>query len=90
MFHSSVAVVAGGTSPPNANAAVVEPVPPNCPLAIFKSLTSTQLVPFHSSVFPVKVGVPPPKPKAAVEVPPDPKPFLPVFKSFTSVQADPF
>jgi hypothetical protein len=54
-----------------AKAAVFVPVPISCNLAVFKSFTSVQLVPFQVSVTPVgpTLGgkdVEPPKAKAAV------------------------
>ena len=62
VFHSSVAAEAAGADPPIANPAHVVPAEPPTPLAVVKSPTSTQLVPFHSSVITVRVGggFPPP------------------------------
>jgi len=45
----------GSVSPPKAKADVAIPPPQNSALAVFKSLTSVQLVPFHNSVAPVIV-----------------------------------
>ena len=60
----------------------------NCVLAVFKSLTSVQFVPFQDSVYHLCNSVldlaAPAKAKAAVCVPaPACKSFLPVFKSLT-------
>jgi hypothetical protein len=48
-------------------AVFVAPAPASAALAVFKSFTSVQLVPFQDSVAPV--GPLPPNPKAAVFVP---------------------
>ena len=91
-FHDSVVAVLGGSSPPNANAAVFVPAPAILDLPVFKSLTSVQFEPFHNSVF---AGLPgftsPPNATAAVlSAPVIPKLYLAVFKSLTSVQLVPF
>ena len=74
-FHSSVlaeGTVGGGadgygTPPPKAIAEVLDaPAPPAPTLAVFKTFTSVQLVPFHSSVLFVTEGVVPPKANAEV------------------------
>jgi len=60
ILHSSTSLV--GPLPPIANAPVAVPARDIPPLAVFKSLTSTQLVPFQSSVLAVNgadSGVPP-------------------------------
>jgi hypothetical protein len=49
-FHNSVADLRGGDYPPNANAKVCVPAPPNSPLAVFILLTLVQEVPFQDSV----------------------------------------
>ena len=57
----------GGVFPPIANPADPVPAPPNCCLAVFKSLTSVQLDPFHCSVFATLGGFcEPPNAKADV------------------------
>ena len=51
-FHSSVAAEkepAGFIAPPKAKAAVLVPAPPNLYLAVPKSATSVQFVPFQDS-----------------------------------------
>jgi hypothetical protein len=69
---------------------VLVPAPAPEYLAVPKSLTSVQLVPFQFSVLPVLGGYPP-KAKAAVLVTPAPLILLlAVFKSLTSVQLVPF
>ena len=62
--------------PPKANAAVFVPASPIPYLAVFKSFTSVQLVPFQDSVFPTAVVVNPPKASAAVFVAPHPPTIL--------------
>ena len=58
--HSSVAAVYGGlSSPPIAKEEVLSaPAPPSVCLAVLKSVSSLQVVPFQVSVFPV-LGSPP-------------------------------
>ena len=75
--------------PPLAIADVEVPKPVILFLAVFKSLTSVQLVPFHNSVK-AFVGGSPPAIKAAVEVPTPAAFCLPAFKSLTSAQLVPF
>ncbi len=48
------------------------PAEPKSSLAVFKSLTSVQFVPFHVSVIAETEGAFPPKAKAAVLVAPHP------------------
>ena len=69
-FHSSVAPVKLGLSPPKTKPEVVVPAPPDCLLDVI-SATSVQLVPFHCSTAPVSsaLGGSPPANKAAVCVP---------------------
>ena len=89
--HSSVAVTfPGPLSPPKANPTVLVPAPPKPDLAIFKSFTSVQLVPFQVSVFATLVGTLPPNAKAAVCIPSPAKLPLAVFKTLTAVQLVPF
>jgi hypothetical protein len=88
-FQNSLRAEAGG-SPPIDNATVCVPDAAGFSLAVFKSLTSVQDVPFHISVFATTVVEYPPKAIAAVCVPQPPSPLLAVFKSFTSVQLVPF
>ena len=65
------------------------PAPAKLFIAVFKSLTSVQLVPFQVSVT-VLVDGDPPKANAAVLVAPAaPNSCLAVFKSLTSVQLVP-
>jgi hypothetical protein len=74
-----------GVSPPNAKAAVLVPAADCCLVAVFKSLTSVQEVPFQDSVAPV-AGLPP---MANADVLSAPQPairVLAVFKFPTSVQ----
>jgi hypothetical protein len=52
--------------------AVLVPAPARPDLAMFKSFTSDQLVPFHNSVFATETVVSPPKAKIAVLVAPQP------------------
>jgi len=68
VFHSSVAVVAGGTLPPKAKTPVlVPPVPPKAYLPPDKSATSVQVAQFHNSDFVCAVGpTAPPNAKAEV------------------------
>ena len=89
-FHSSVAVDGGGTSPPNANAAVDVPNPAKLSLEVFKLFTSTQLAPLYSSVLVVCGGPLPPKAKADVLSPAPPNEFLAVFIFPESAQFVPF
>ena len=67
------------------------PAAPPPYLAVPKSFTSVQLVPFQVSVIAIAdPGEPcPPEHKADVYVPTPEAPYLPVFKSFTSVQLVP-
>ena len=65
------------------------PLPPPL-LAVFKSLTSVQLVPSQLSVLARLVDTCPPNAKAEGYTPAPAKPYLAVFKSFNSVQEDPF
>ena len=90
-FQDSVTAVTLPVVPPKASPAVVVPfpAPANKLLAVFRSLTSVQLVPFQVSVLATLVGVCPPKAKAAVCVPPAAKAYLPVFKALTAVQLVP-
>ena len=89
--HSSVADPLG--DPPAANAAALLPIAAKLPLAIFKSFTSVQAVPFQDSVFAKTVGgLVPPTHKAKVC---DPtllpiSPLLAVFTLLTIVQLVPF
>jgi len=92
--HDSVsALVTGlGLVPPATIAFVYSP--PKIPyslLAVFKSDTSVQLLPFQLSVTPeFAPGISPPAAKPAVTIPVPPSPDLAVFKSYTSVQLLPF
>jgi hypothetical protein len=73
---------------------VFVPAPAKAYLAVFKSFTSVQLVPFQDSVCCISYSrwlKYPPKAKAAVLVPAPPgNSDLAVFKSLTSVQLVPF
>ena len=76
---------------PKTSPFVVVPDPERAFLAVFKSLTSVQLVTFQVSTFATTPGAAlPPAPNAAVCVPKPAKSVLAVFKSFISVQDDPF
>ena len=90
-FHNSVTTSppGDGGAPPNAKADVVIPAPANALLALFKSLSSVQLVPFQDSVLAVSGGENPPNANAAVCVPVPLRPVLPVVILFTSVQLVP-
>jgi hypothetical protein len=81
----------GGGSPETHNAEVLSAPAVAClALAVFKSLTSVQLVPFQLSVFAIlEPGNSPAEANADVCVPEPPKLTLPVFKSLTSVQLVP-
>ena len=90
LAHSSDAVVKDGTDPAKAIPEVVPPAALKVCLAVFKSATSVQFVPFHSSVAPVLGGASPPKANEAV-LPDALYPFaaktnLCVFTLLTSVQ----
>ena len=94
-FQVSVVPTTEGVLPPIAKAAVFDPAPAKPFLAVIKSATSVQLVPFQVSVTANSVkglgSELPPNAKAAVDTPtPDAIPSLPVFKLFTSVQLVPF
>ena len=64
--HSSVDATTSVANPPEAKAAVLVPAGPIRNLAVFKSFTSVQLVPFQDSVTAVGDGLFPPKANAAV------------------------
>ena len=67
------------------------PAHPLLYLAVFKLLTSVQLVPFHDSVIASTGGsCLPPKANAEVAIPAPEISALAVFKSLTSVQLLPF
>jgi len=89
--HSSVAAVASGVPPPKANPEVTGPfVDPRRDLAVDKSPSSDQLVPFHNSVAPVRglPGTKPPNTKAEVLDAPKPDALsLVAFISAISVHA---
>ena len=55
--NSSVIAERGGTEPPLATAAVIDPPTPAPDLAVAKSATSVQLLPFQDSVFATLVEV---------------------------------
>ena len=63
---TSATELSAGAPPPNAKAAVCVPAPAKYLLAVFKSFTSVQLVPFQVSVSAETFGPYPPKAKAAV------------------------
>ena len=90
-FQSSVN--AGDTAPPKPKAAVLLPAPPKPFLAVFKSETSVQLLPFQDSVkflFPPVGLLNPPKTNEAVfEIPADPVRYLALPTLLTSVQLVP-
>ena len=78
-----------GAYPPKAKAAVLVPAPATRYLAVPKSFTSVQLVPFQFSVLFLAGDAFPPKAKAAVLIPAAPAICLEVCKLFTSVQLVP-
>ena len=88
--NSSAAVVNDGALPPKAKLATVVPAEPTELLAVDKSATSVQDVPFQISVIPVTGGTFPPTAIAEVLSAPEPAtPSLFVFMSATSVHEDP-
>ena len=89
-FQDSVSPTVGDL-PPNAKADVFVPAPAKFLIAVFKSPTSVQLLPFQVSLTASLVDVYPPNAKAAVLLAPAPaKESLAVFKSPVSVQLLPF